>query len=173
VYYATIGSRLVVTLNEDLLRRALDRERQRQEAAPAPGPAAAQEPLGRSLTARVDAEWFRGVSALVDDGVREAMCAASWANIPILDEWRRRFPDEDPLAVHERVLGTRLVCPGGGDYVFDPDLGSHASMVYGHPARPRPGPGVPAAFRRIDGAAAGLTFEEGGLRARTVVSRRQ
>ena len=40
------------------------------------------------------------------------------------------------------------------------------STVYGHPAAPKAGPRLPEVFRDLDRAAAGLTFENGGLRAR-------
>ena len=43
------------------------------------------------------------------------------------------------------------------------------SSVYGHPLAPKVGPQLPSAVLRIASGAAGLTFEEDGLRARVEV----
>ena len=47
-----------------------------------------------------------------EDGLRGWMQRLAWSNIAILNEWKRLFPDQDPVAVHERLWGVRPVCPG-------------------------------------------------------------
>ena len=42
-----------------------------------------------------------------------------WGNLPILNEWKRLFPDRDPVEVHQQVWQVELVCPGGGKYVWN------------------------------------------------------
>jgi hypothetical protein len=91
---------------------------------------------------------------------------ASFSNLPILNEWRRLEPDQDPVDVHERIWKRRLLCPGGGRYVWNEAWRTMESTVYGHPGEPRPGPTLPGALAHIARAAAGLTFEDDGLRAR-------
>jgi len=36
---------------------------------------------------------------------RRHVQAAAWANLPVLNEWRRLFPDRDPVDVHEEIWG--------------------------------------------------------------------
>ena len=98
-------------------------------------------------------------------GYRARMQARSWANIPILNEWKRRYPDRDPLALHRQYWGAELRCPGGGTYRWDETFATMASTVYGHPAAPAAGPDVPPALVRWKTANFGLTFEEEGLRS--------
>jgi hypothetical protein len=87
-----------------------------------------------------------------------------WLNLPILNEWHRRYPDQDPVELHQRFWQRRLVCPGGGEYRWNKAFQTMESTVYGCPAAPGTGPGLPAAIDSIKSASFGLTFEENGLR---------
>ena len=91
---------------------------------------------------------------------------ASWNSIPILNEWRQRFPHRDPVEVHEQLFGVRLQCPGGGNFEWDESRNTMVSSVYGHPTWPKPGPRSPACLEQLGSATLGLTFEGDGLRAR-------
>ena len=67
----------------------------------------------------------------------------SWGNLPILNEWKRLFPEDDSVALHERLWGVKLVCPGGGEYKWNESWQTFESTVYGHPAEPKNGPMAP------------------------------
>lgn len=111
------------------------------------------------------------VGSPTGDHYQVTMMLRAWGNIPVLNEWKRRYPDRDPVEVHESLWQTRLICPGGGRYVWNEEWKTMESTVYGHPASPKPGAPVPPmlkAFRRCN---AGLDFEEQGLRARIVLDR--
>jgi hypothetical protein len=106
------------------------------------------------------------MSALRPETIQTAV-DASWANLPILNEWHRLFPDLDPVVVHERVFGVRLVCPGGGQYRWNAELGTMESTVYGSPLAPTPdAPEWPAAITNLTGADVGMTFENNGVRVK-------
>jgi hypothetical protein len=133
--------------------------------------------LGQHLCVAVRGKWLQILEALwsakeaqEDSGSISSLRADSFANLPILNEWRRRFPQQDPVALHERLWNRRLVCPAGGTYVWNEAWQTMESSVYGHPGEPRAGPTLlPPAILAIERAAAGLTFEEDGLRARVEV----
>ena len=172
VYYAAMPRALVVTLNEDLLKRAIDREleRSKKDAAPA---APAPPWLGQSVAAHVSND---GIDALESLGMGE--CADDvrrrcWANIEILNEWKRLFPSDDPLKVHERWWGARLICPAGGTYSWNAAEGTVESSALGHPGDPRPFTPTLGQLRQIRHARFGLTFEDDGLRARVEITRDQ
>ena len=190
IYYATMGDRLIVSLNEDVLKHALDRQLEREEAAKKSGSKESGKQaveadkdlppwLGSNLCLQVDRKMFEqldqpGLDFLFgSDGFADAVLQThSWANIPILNEWKRLFPNEDPVKVHERLWHTTLACPGGGQYVWNDEWKTMESSVYGHPGQPKKGPTITTALGQFQSANFGLTFEEQGLRGRLELSRK-
>ncbi|MCE5231613.1 hypothetical protein LLG95_18700 [bacterium] len=164
IYYAATPKSLTVTLNEALLKRALDR----QAARPA---AAATDWQGQSLALNARKGALDVVNAAGSESYQKTMQERSWANLPILNEWRKMFPGEDPAAVHERLWGVRLVDPAGGQYTWNDEWKTMESSVYGNPAAARLGSGMPEALTRINSLAMGVTFENDGLRARANINR--
>ncbi len=115
---------LTVSLNENVIKHAIDRRITRAGGATGNGNGAAHaaEPalpwLGSNFCLQVDHrmldmllqsrfEMLGGSESLSE----AAMQLRSWGNIPILNEWKRLFPAEDPVKVHERLWHTTLVCP--------------------------------------------------------------
>ena len=122
----------------------------RPPAGEGPGVRAAGSPrlwLGGNVALEATPAIFGLVAGLwsgVSPADRErAMQSLSWSNLPILNEWKRRYPDQDPVAVHERVWKIRLICPGGGRYVWNDEWQTMESTVYGHPGQPKAGPAAP------------------------------
>jgi hypothetical protein len=173
IYYAAFGDALIISPNENVLRHALDRRLARRSDVGPPKPAAPRRWLGDNVSLRVDAKLLRLLAELVGENrYQQFMQTRSWSNLPILNEWKRLHPDEDPVVVHERLWNVRPVCAGGGNYVWNEAWQTMESTVYGHPAAPKPGPALPEALHRLHSAAAGLTFEANGLRARFSLQQR-
>lgn len=162
-------------LNEDLLKRALDRETARTVAAKAPQgrptPQTTPPWLGKNVAFQIRAPAVRLLEAEFHNGYNAALQAQAWANIPILNEWKRRYPQQDPLQVEEKYWQTRLVCPGGGTYVWNADFQTMESTVYGHPGQPKLPASVPLPFANASFINFGITFEDRGLRVRVVMDR--
>ncbi|MFH1024813.1 MAG: hypothetical protein V1809_15640 [Planctomycetota bacterium] len=176
IFYVPTPDSLVITLNENVLKRALDRQAARK-AAKAEGkdsPIPAGEGwLGDNLGLRVDRNVLDVLQGLFHEDYQAVQQARAWGNIPILNEWKRLFPNEDPVAVHEKYWGTRLVCPGGGTYVWNDQWKTMESTVYGHPAGQKTGPAYPAALANFSSGNFGLSFENQGVRARVELLRNQ
>lgn len=173
IYYAAAGDALVISPSEDVLKRALERQIQRGEdkedddSLDLDG----QPWLGQSVGVQIDTKLL---AALVQFGHQEyqaMMQARAWGNIPILNEWKQRYPDQDAQKLHERLWHSRLVCPGGGQYQWNAQWGTFESTVYGHPGQPKQGPTVPPALSAFARGNFGLTFEHQGLRARVMLDR--
>ena len=98
-----------------------------------------------------DVEWL-------DIAAKDQLLARSWGNLAILNEWKR-LGAEDPVRFHEEQWGTRLVCPGGGEYVWNAAHQTMESTVFGHPAAPKPGPLLPPALDALEALDLGLAFE--------------
>ncbi len=96
----------------------------------------------------------------------------AWSNLPILNEWKRLYPDCDPVELHERVWNIRLICPGGGRYVWNDKYQTMESTVYGHPGEPKKGPLAAVALQQFSSGDFGLAFENQGLRARVSLEKK-
>lgn len=170
LYYAVSGKGLLISPNEQVITRALDRAAGKlADASPTTRPW-----LGESGAAQLDLtklraieKWFGAVGFQMDDEARRL----SWMNIPILNEWKQLFPDRDPLAVHKQLWGVQLLDPAGGAYEWNEQFKTMQSSTYGCPESPRTGPPIPSPIEGFDYVNAGLTFENNGLRARVQVDR--
>ncbi len=177
IYYVATGDALTVTLSERLLKDAVDRHLARRSAAakkeapPAAGPS--RPWLGSNIAVHVDRKMLEVANALAHDEYQSRMQARAWGNLPILNEWKRRFPDRDPIDVHRQVWYTELLCPGGGRYVWNDTWQTMESTVYGHPGEPKAGPPAPPVLSTFQSASFGLTFENQGLRARAALYRQE
>jgi hypothetical protein len=180
VYYTTVGGALTVSLNDRVLKRAMDRAAAKKQP-PAAAAGAKDQPeakttkprewLGSNVGLHVDSRILEVANALGREQYEDRMQVLSWSNLPILNEWKRLFPDRDPVAVHRTVWGVTLVCPGGGKYVWNPKYGTMESTVYGHPGEPKAGPPAPPVLSSFSSADFGLTLENDGLRARVELLR--
>jgi hypothetical protein len=178
-YYALTAEALTISLNEDVIKASLDRAATRTAATaggngekPAAAAIAKKQPwLGENLCIDVGARAIQAFALIASQGYQAQMQRLSWGNLPILNEWRRMFPQEDPVELHERLWGVRLVCPGGGEYKWNESWQTLESTVYGHPGEPKQGPAAPPQLARYQRAAYGLTFEPQGLRAKAEVLR--
>jgi hypothetical protein len=173
LYYSFSADGLIITWNQDVLKRAIDRllERRRLNKAGLPLAAEGRPWLGSSAGFQFDKKFVDLISLFAGEEARQALQALSWGNLPILNEWRRRWPDRNPVKLHEEVWLTRLVCPGGGDYVWNDEWQTMESTVYGHPGQPKRGP-ANVALADVVGGNFGLTFEDQGLRARAIIDHR-
>jgi len=187
INYATTPWRLIVTPNEAVLKRALDRmaaakSKGDASARPKPGTAAPEKAgsatdsprpwLGTSMALHVDRQAIELLQRVfVGREYQSMMQACAWSNLPILNEWKRMYPDRDPVAVHEQIWKTQLACPGGGKYVWNKEFQTMESTVYGHPGQPRLGPPLPRQLEAVQSMDFGLSFENHGLRARAEIRR--
>jgi hypothetical protein len=174
IYYAVAGSALTITLNEALLKRSLLREQRRSASK---GAARRMDEASDAWQGKqVGFQATGKVLELAEVAAREELVPeiqfSSWGNIPILNEWHRLFPDQDPVAVHEQLWGVRLVCPGGGQYVWNEEWQTMESTIYGHPGAPTHGPSLlRKPLSDFTFGNFGLTFEDGGLRAKGTLYR--
>ena len=173
IFYAMWSDGLVVTLNESVLKRALDRQTAREQAQTEgkQPPAPAQPWLGASMAMQFKAEAIAQLGRLGRSDYEQTLQLRSWDNLPILNEWRRRYPDRDPVELHEQYWHTRLVCPGGGKYVWNDEWRTMESTAFGHPGEPKSPDALVAPWQALRGGNLGVTFENEGLRAKAVLDR--
>lgn len=184
VYYSTVGNGLIFTPNEDVLKRAIDRQLARDakaaEAQAADATAVAAKPANAAQADHTATEWLGESIGVKFDHVlpmfflwfaevadaRQAAQSNSWSNLPILNEWKRRYPDHDPVEVHRRFWNVEPVCPGGGRYVWNEQWRTMESTVFGHPGEPKLPEKFEAPLFPFAKVNFGMTFELDGLRSR-------
>lgn len=165
VYYATLAEALVLSTNAEAVRGSIARHAERRATPPA-----ADEPspwLGQSAALRLTRRGLVLVHALAGEAFPESARDQSFECLPILNEWRRLFPSEDPVVVHARVLGEELRCAVGGRFQWNEEWRTMESSVAGHPGAPRElARSLPGAWAELESLEAGVTLEQDGLRAR-------
>lgn len=168
IYYAAMPDQLVISFNENVIKRAIDRHLERVAAKLAGKalPAPARPFVGQNMALQLDAKMAGMLGEFLGSQFQSQFQLRAWANIPILNEYKRLYPDQDPIALHEKLWHTRLTCPGGGNYVWNEKWQTMESMVYGHPGEPKRGPALPPALKGFSFGNCGIDFQENGIRAR-------
>jgi hypothetical protein len=181
IHYRSTGKQFTITLNEGVLKRSIERDLARQKAKtqqtkPPKNTKLAKTKtkpwLGSNMALQVDRNALEILEVLYHDDYQQIMQSRAWANLPILNAWKRQFPSQDPLAFHQKHWNARLRCPGGGSYVWNEKYQTMESTVYGHPGGSKIGPKFPAALSVLKSVNFGVTFENKGLRARMVLERK-
>jgi hypothetical protein len=167
IYYAVTPRSLLLTLSESVLKRALDR----QHAQLADKQTPKSDWLGSNVCFKVDQSFVPILESLFRDQFRPVQQRLAWNNLPILNEWHRRYPQQDPIKLHEQLWDTTLLCPGGGRFVWNDQWQTMESTVYGHPGQPKTGPNKIQPLGNVLSANLGLTFENQGLSAKAVLER--
>jgi hypothetical protein len=173
LYYIPTPQALVVSLNAPLLERAIDRivARQKTAASGKEIPATGKPWLGENVSVSAKKAALGIVQAHFHSDLDATLEWRAWGNIPILNEWRRRYSQTSPVDFHQRFWQTKLVCPGGGEYVWNEEFQTMESTVYGHPGKPRAGQRPVNLLSDVVRADLGLTFENDGVRAQAVLAR--
>lgn len=160
IYYATVGGAFLVSLNEDMLKRAIDREQNGVEKGKGEGQLLAQT-NPRFLTSAL----AMGSNVTLADRQR----FLSYKALPILNEWYKTRESEDPVAFHQERFARVIECPGGKGYRWNDEDLTMESVVYGHPGKPRGLEIEPEWLGRFQNLRAVGSFEEGGLRMKLVL----
>ena len=169
-YYAATPRALIVTLSEPLLKRALDRQVARATPGNSDPKVAPANPwLGKSLCALAERKFFDVLQTMTRESYQTQLQLLAWNSLPILNEWKRLYPDKDPVKIHEQLWGIKLLCPGGGAYVWNEKWQTMESTVFGHPGEPKNSSSK--ALAELRSAQLGVTFEEQGLSAKARLDR--
>ena len=162
IFYAPMKGALLVALDEEVLKRAMDRE-----VAGLPAALADQLPPARHLLAEISPAELTALRELMDDRnlTRQAQ-EESWKALPVLNEWHRRQPAADPVKLEAERFATDVFCPGGKGYRWNAAAMTMESVAYGHPTAPREDAAPPALLTKFQNLRTALDFADDGLRVR-------
>ncbi|MFK7849597.1 MAG: hypothetical protein AB8D78_01355 [Akkermansiaceae bacterium] len=162
LYYATVSKALLISLREDVLIRAIRREKHKLKATEVEKLAGPTQ-----LMLQTSPRFFAGLESMIDatdpmDRIREE----SWKALPILNEWQRRFPDQNPVTLQARHYGENIYCPGGKGYRWNAEALTMESIAFGHPSDLKSDPVENRGIMDFEELSSSLQFEDDGLRAR-------
>lgn len=169
-YTLEVESKILFSVSEKIIKEAIDRLQKRKTD---PDFQTVRPWDGRHLAIQTNANAFRAFEAIAIRHLQTEMRDATWRNFPILLEWKRFFPDEDPLEFHRRFWKQTFLCAGGGEIFWDESNNTPASTVFGSPAQPRPFTSTPSPLENIQQFDAGITFENDGLRGKIKLKRKK
>ena len=162
VYYAPMKTALLLSLDEEVLKRAIDRE-----LAGLPAGLADKLPPARHLLAEASPAALQSLTELLDNrSFTRRMQEESWKALPVLNEWHRRQPGADSVKLEGSRFASDVACPGGKGYRWNEQAMTMESVAYGHPTAPREDAGLPAILTKFQNLRTGMEFEDGGLRVR-------
>lgn len=177
LYSLAADDQWLLSFSESLVRRAIDRslDSRKSDESPTDSPTAkspASQPdrlwLGDHTAMELKGPFSPAFQEMVSIGYDFRARQIVHDAIPILNEWKRLYPDRDPVETHERLWGVRLECPAGGEYRWNAELRTMESSVLGNAYEPRNKPFKSPLLTQLDRLGLGLTFEHNGLRARGV-----
>ncbi len=164
--YAALPEAWIVSLREDKLQQTLDGVLERRTGAQSATP---MDWFGGSACLEFSPRLPLFLFGLGDEGFSEATVTRHYASLPILNELRREFPDQDPQRLYAEAFGAGTLASGvdgGAGFVWNETWGTFESKSHGSPAAPRQGPSLRSLFASIERIRLGLTFEHDGVRAK-------
>lgn len=155
IYYAASKSALLVSLNEDVLKRAMVREREVIKGKKGEG----------QIFVQTGPEFLQQMGAMASSrSWDERRRGLSWHALPVLNEWRKSRGAGDPVAFHRVAFANTISCPGGKGYRWNEDDQTMESVAFGHPGNPRFEGRPMEVLKRFKSVSAEASFEEGGMR---------
>ena len=167
LYYVPSPRLLTISLSEEMIHRAIDRNLLNREENASNIRASW---AGNSTALQASKPITSIFDLLMGQNFINGLQRKSWKNLHVLNEWRVQLKEMDALAYHRKVWHTDLSCPGGGEYRWNQMFQTYESTVFGHPANPK----APKDFSVLGGWKAidlGLNFEKDGLRVQASVTR--
>jgi len=167
IYYVILPNSLMVSIHEDLIKRAIDRSWDNDDTNDN------YQWIGQHLAARVDEKAWPVIEMLSHDSYARYLQMQAWNNLPILNEWRAQKTTLSPTEFNEKYWNGLLTGPTGDGYLFNEHYGTMSSSVFGDPGDPKLPEEIPTPLTDFKDVQFGITFEGDGLRARTVIERKE
>lgn len=168
IHYAALPEAFLLSLSEDVLKRAIARNLQ---SAASDTPEKESENSPHQIFAQTKVDALNAYLGLVEYDAKWKRTFASWAALPILNEWKRQFPEQDPVQVHFEYFKETIQCPGGKGYQWNEAIGSMESVAFGHPEALRENFEAIPWLENWDQAKAAISIKEREFRLEAELSR--
>jgi len=163
IHYAALPSALLITLDENMLKQAIDRENN-----PVSDTQEQQIPDAQHLFLETSPTFLAGTNKIFNNqSLLNQTQVESWKALPILNEWHRLYPDRDPVKTHQEMFASDIYCPGGKGYKWNPKELTMESVAFGHPTKPKQGGTSISYLTKFQNLRTSLSFKDGGVRIKT------
>ena len=189
LYYVPATTLFTVSLSEDIIKRAIDRNLDRREKRSQRKMVQPEEKMQTQENTHSptlpEVDWAGMSSAFhlssstlslfylsLSEKLNRVLQKKSWNNLYALNEWKLLLKQDDPLAYHQAIWQTDLHCPGRGKYVWNQKFQTFESTAFGHPAKPK----EPKSLNPLSNWKSinfGINFEKDGLRAKATARRKK
>jgi hypothetical protein len=166
IHYAALPDAFLLSLNEDVLKRAISRN-----LADAKAESTATPEQQYHAFAKIQLAVIPQYLSLLGEDPLKTQQVISWSALPVLNEWHTRYPLEDPVALHAKYFHEQIHCPGGEGYQWNESSQSMESIAFGTPENPRGEITVPLLLQNWIEAKTALSFEDDGLRLKAELTR--
>ena len=160
LYYVPSPKLLTISLSENIIKKAIERTIVRRDKN-----ATLQTANWSGMSSAFQAS--NPIPSILDlsmgQNVIKGLQRKSWNNLHALNEWRIHLDKKNPLAYHQKVWQTELVCPGGGRYEWNEKFQTYESTVFGHAGEPKT-PKLLSILGNWKNVDFGINFENDGLR---------
>ena len=162
LYYAARPTGLLISLNEEMLKRAIDREEEVEKGK-----------KGREqIMVRTSPGFLVSFGETASERSLELrQRALSYQALPILNEWFKSYEAKDPRAFHQARFAEALTCPGGLGYRWNEDDLTMESIAFGHPGRPASNAKPLEILKKFQSIHMDGSFEEGGMRMKVALEK--
>ena len=157
IFIAHTSDSVIATTNQQVIENALRRAKSKRQP-PKSGW------LGKQIGMRLRPGGVRMLRHVFRRNYVEFIQQKSFDALPILTEWKRLFPNEDPVAVHQRIWHEKLRCPAG-KYVWNAKVRAMESTAFGRPEAPRFPKNLKTPLDGVQRIDLGITLEADGVRA--------
>lgn len=169
IYYAATPKLLIFSLSEKIIKRSLNRINSktafRKKGKINPW-------LGKSFGLKLNNSFLDIINILYKVNIKQTYEIKSWANIFVLNEWKKLNDKISPQLFHSIFWKSNLICPGGGEYIWNDEYQTMVSTVFGFPGQSTAEIKFDDPLKAIDSLEFGITFEGDGLRARAELIRK-
>jgi len=169
LYYVPSAKMLTLSLREEIIKRAINRNLLRREQV-----SLSKKPEWDEMSTAIHLSG--PMPSIIDSSMGleagKELQKKSWKNLFVLNEWKIKLHQDDPIDYHRKVWKTELICPGRGDYVWNQNYQTFESTVFGHPGNPKmpENLNILGKWKTID---LGINFENDGLRIEASVTRKE
>ena len=170
LYVCEHKSKLMVSLSERTMKNIISRIKARED-----GTFKKDEPrkwLGQNLAVQTNSKFYKAIEVLWRQYYQTELRKQTWRNFPILQEWKREFPDQDPIEFHQQYWHQKMLCAGGGKLIWDNKTDAPMSTIFGNPSKPRIPMRTPTPWQDFKSFDAGVTFDTGGIRGKMMLERK-
>ena len=128
--------------------------------------------LGKNLAVELRKTFLRFIEASSRKYYKKNLKVSCWNNLPVLNEWKRLYPDQNPVDLHKKWWKVQLLCPAQGKYIWDKNYYTMQSTKLGSPVKEKTKTYPASPLDYVKNIQFGLTFEHNGLRAKILLRRK-